>query len=177
MYHTARAVISQIIGGIITLYVIVINHFSSSHTICHRQFMTSSTVCCVLLFRIFKWLFLKNSSFSSDEVPLSLNGAQLPSKLSFTDIVSELPLTQFFLVFWRLWVQVQHRLFFTMMWGFSLYALYITHRHTFQKQPHTIMVSHSKVHCGTVWFFYDRDKLFLSNVIILFFSVGKLSIF
>lgn len=63
--------------------------------------------------------------------------------------MSELPLAQFFLVFWRLWVQVQHRLFFTMMWGFSLYVLYITHQHTFQK---TTSHYHGESQQSALWY-------------------------
>lgn len=156
MYHTARAVISQIIGGIvatITLYVIVINHFSSSHTICHRQTVHAlkwpARLCAACFYSGFlKYCFWKipvflvmKSHWVWMEHNFPLNSPLLTS--------CQLPLTQFFLVFWRLWVQVQHRLFFTMMWGFSLYVLYITHRHTFQK---TTSHYHGELQQSALWY-------------------------
>lgn len=170
MYHTARAVISQIIGGIVakhqshymllssTIFLLLTPFVIDIDRSCLK--MTSSTVCCMLLFRIFKILFLKNSSFSSDEVPLSLNGAQLPSQLSLTDFVSELPLT----VFWRLWVKVQLKYsigYFSQWCGVFLCMYCILHiDKLFRKQPHTITVSHSKVHCVQFGFFMIETNHF-----------------
>lgn len=137
--------------------------------------MTSSTVCCVLLFRIFKLLFLKNSSFSSDEVPLSLNGANFPLNSPLLTLCQSYHSLSSSLYFEG--CEFKYSIGYFSQWcGVFLCMYCILHINTlFRKQRYTIMVSHSKVHCGTVWFFYDRHKPFLSNVIILFFSVGKLS--